>query len=86
MNKKYEIKAETIARLIITILVIVNQILAYKGKDTIPFYENDIVQIVSAIMSIATIAWGYWKNNSFTQAALQADELKDKLKENELHE
>lgn len=86
MNKKYEIKAETIARLIITILVIVNQILAYKGKNTIPFYENDIVQIVSAIMSIATIAWGYWKNNSFTQAALQADELKDKLKELERHE
>lgn len=86
MNKKYEIKAETIARLIITILVIANQILAYKGKDTIPFYENDIVQLVSALMSLATVAWGYWKNNSFTQAALQADELKDKLKELERHE
>ena len=75
------IKADTIARTIVLALALINQVLAIVGKDVLPFTEDNVYQICTLIATLITSGIAWWKNNSFTQAAIEADELKKKLKE-----
>lgn len=75
------IKADTIARTIVLALALINQVLAIVGKDALPFTEDNVYQICTLIATLITSGIAWWKNNSFTQAAIEADELKKKLKE-----
>ena len=75
------IKVDTIARTIVLALALINQVLAIVGKDALPFTEDSIYQICTLIATLITSGIAWWKNNSFTQAAIEADELKEKLKE-----
>ena len=72
-NTKPKITSGTIARTIILILALINQVLALAGKDKIPVVENDIYQICSLAVTIVTSVWNWWKNNSFTPSAIKAD-------------
>lgn len=68
-----KVSAGTIARTICLMIALVNQVLILFGKGTIPFVEDDIYQFVSMVfMAAATIA-AWWKNNSFTKEAINAD-------------
>lgn len=67
------ISADTIARTIILLLALVNQLLAVFGHSAIAFAENDIYQIVSACWTVAAALAAWWKNNSFTRLACEAD-------------
>ena len=78
MNKN-KIKLETIIRTAVLVIALINQILAICGKDTLPLYESDIVQIITLVATIASSLWAWWKNNSFTQNAIEADKYKDRL-------
>ena len=73
-----KVKTDTIIRTVLLALAIINQILAIMGKDKLPFTDDQIYQLVSLVATIVTVAW--WKNNSFTQAALTADEQMKELK------
>ncbi len=75
------IKSDTIARTIVLALALINQVLAIIGKDALPFTEDNVYQICTLIATLITSGIAWWKNNSFTQAAIEADELKKKLKE-----
>ena len=75
------IKADTIARTFVLALALINQVLAIVGKDALPFTEDSVYQICTLIATLITSGIAWWKNNSFTQAAIEADELKKKLKE-----
>ncbi|MDO4287539.1 MAG: phage holin [Eubacteriales bacterium] len=68
------IGADTIARTIILLLALINQILAIAGHATISFTDNDIYQIVSVCWTVAASLTAWWKNNSFTCLACEADE------------
>jgi SPP1 family holin len=78
------ISAGTIARTACLLLALTNQVLSALGKPVLPIESETVEQLVTAgITSIAAlVAW--WKNNSFTRAALEADKtfererLKDK--------
>lgn len=72
-------KTETIIRTVVLALALINQILAICGKDTIPLYESDIAQFVSIIALICSTLWAWWKNNSFTNNAIKADDYKEHL-------
>lgn len=75
-----KISKATIIRLILVILVIVNIVLEKKGIDIIPADEYTIAMFVETLIEIAIIAVGFWKNNSFSQAAIKADEFLKQLK------
>ena len=75
-----EIKADTIARTFILALALINQVLAIVGKQALPFAEDDIYQVCSLIATIISSGLAWWKNNSFTQAALTGDEVMKKEK------
>ena len=75
-----KIKTDTIIRTIVLVLALVNQVLAIYGKEVIPVTEDEVYQLVTLIVTIASTLWAWWKNNSFTQAALMADEYLERLR------
>ena len=53
------------------------------GKQVLNIADDDIYQVISLLFTIGAAVWGWWKNNSFTQEAIKADEVMTELKENE---
>lgn len=81
-----KVSKETLIRTGVLILTLTNTILSMFDKNPLPFSENDVYQVVSAICTVAAAIWAWWKNNSFTDAAIKADEYKDALKLQEKRE
>ena len=79
---KAKIKPDTIVRTIVLVLALVNQVLAIYGKNTIPITEDEVYQLVTLLITIGSALRAWWKNNSFTQAAIKADEHMDMLRKN----
>jgi len=75
-----QVKTDTIVRTIVLIIALANQILAILGKEAFPVTEDQVYQIVTLIVTIAASVWSWWKNNSFTEAAIEGDKVKDRLK------
>ena len=78
-----KISAGTIARTIILLLALINQCLSMAGVSPLPIEDEQVETIITTAWTViaALIAW--WKNNSFTQAALAGDALKDEIKAGE---
>lgn len=74
-----KVSRETIIRTIILVVALANQILTSTGKNPLPFAEDDIYNLVTIIATVGTSIWAWWKNNSFTQKAIKADEYKKSL-------
>lgn len=80
---KFDIKnvsSGTITRTIILLIALVNQILAYFGISPLQIADEDIGTIVTILFTVGASVAAWWKNNSFTKVAIQADELKRNLK------
>lgn len=75
-----KVKTDTIVRTILLVLALINQVLAIMGKQAFPITEDQVYQMVSLVATIVTSVWAWWKNNSFTRAAIEADVVKDRLK------
>lgn len=69
-----KIKTDTIIRTIVLVIALVNQILTSTGRSPIPISDEEVTELISLILTIGASVWAWWKNNSFTQAALRADE------------
>lgn len=82
-DKIKSVTPETWARTICFILALINQVLAVLGRNKIEFVENDVYQIVSAVFTVVTGIVAWWKNNSFTKAAIAADVYMKDLKSQE---
>ena len=74
------ISKETLVRTFVLVIALINSVLTMLGKNPLPFSENEIYQAISAICTVAASLWTWWKNNSFTDAAIKADEYMDALK------
>lgn len=70
-----KISSGTIARTVCLLFALINQILVIVGRNSIPFAEDDVYQAVSTIFTIVTSIVAWWKNNSFTREAIEADML-----------
>ena len=78
MSKK--IPTETIIRAIVLFVTLVNTILTMSGKNPLPFAEEELYAWLSAVATVAATLWAWWKNNSFTPEAIQADKYLAELK------
>ena len=76
-----KVTAGAVARTIILLVALLNQILAMSGKQAVSIADNDIYQTVSLLFTIGASVWDWWKNNSFTPNAVKADEVLKQLKE-----
>mgnify|MGYP004534462083 FL=1 len=81
-NSRMTISAGTIARTIILVLALLNQILTAMGHSVINISDESINTLISTGFTIVTAIVAWWKNNSFTQSALKADEVMREGKEN----
>lgn len=70
---KLHIKPETVARTFVLMLALINQCLSAAGKSPLPINNETLEQFITAGVTTAAALWAWWKNNSFTQGALQAD-------------
>lgn len=74
-NSRMTISAGTIARTICLCLALVNQILTATGHSIINVSNDDINTLISTGFTVISAIIAWWKNNSFTQSALKADEV-----------
>ena len=74
------ISAGTIARTACLLLALTNQVLSALGKPVLPIESATVEQLVTAGITTVTALIAWWKNNSFTPAALEADKTFDRLK------
>jgi SPP1 family holin len=74
------ISAGTIARTACLLLALTNQVLSALGKPVLPIESATVEQLVTAGITTVTALIAWWKNNSFTAAALEADKTYDRLK------
>ena len=73
MQKK-KVSVATIIRTIVLAVTLVNQVLTMFGKNPLPFAEDELYTLLSTAATVAATLWAWWKNNSFTAAAIEADE------------
>lgn len=74
-----KIESGTIVRTIVLIFALVNQTLTMAGKNPLPFSDDDIYTVATGVLTVGASLISWWKNNSFTQAALEADEYKKEI-------
>ena len=80
MELSNKISAATLARTAVLLLALTNQVLSAMGKPVLPIESTTVEQLVTAgITTVAAISW--WKNNSFTAAAVAADSYLAQLKQ-----
>lgn len=83
---KKKIKPETIIRTIVLFLALANQALAIFGKEALPITEDEVYEVyqfVTFIITLCTSVMAWWKNNSFTQPAIAADEYMEELRKDQ---
>ena len=71
---KRKVEKGPIVRTAVLAVALLNQALAVAGRSPLPFSEGEVGQAVSMVLTAAASLWAWWRNNSFTQAAIKADE------------
>ena len=73
-------KKDTIIRTVLLALALLNQCLIAAGKPIIPLEEEGLGEFISQGFTVVVSVAAWWKNNSFTSAAIQADEYMKEIK------
>ena len=73
-------KKEVIVRAIMLSVGIVNTVCMLIGWNPLNIDESTIYEIISAVYMVVVTVWSWWKNNSFSHAAISADNVKDAMK------
>ena len=73
--KKCKISPATLARTAALALALTNQVLSATGHRVLPIESAELE------LTIATALVSWWKNNSFTPEAIEADDFLCQLKE-----
>lgn len=77
---KHTVKTDTIIRTVLLVLALINQALTITGRAVLPVSDEQVAELLSLAMTVGASLWAWWKNNSFTQAALEGDAVKDAIK------
>ena len=68
-----KVEAGTIVRTICLVLALINQVLVMSGHSVLPIQDETVEIIVTNVATLITALVAWWKNNSFTQKAIEAD-------------
>lgn len=64
----------TIVRTVVLVVALINSVLTMTGKNPLPFSDDEVYSGVSAVVTVVAALVAWWKNNSFTLAAIKGDE------------
>lgn len=70
----------TVIRTIILLVALINQVLNIFGKSMLPISDAEINELVSVMFTVGASIWSWWKNNSVTREAIEADFYLKELK------
>ncbi len=76
-----KISKATLARTAVLLLALTNQVLSAAGKPVLPIESEQLEQLVTSGITVAAALAAWWKNNSFTPEAIQADKLLQRLRD-----
>ena len=71
---------QALIRLVVLVILLINQTLMVLGWSPLPFSEEQIYEGVSSVALVVTAIYTWWKNNSVTKEAEKADEYLRQLK------
>lgn len=82
MNTNKTVSAGTIARTVVLALALVNQILSATGHPVLPIESEQLESLVTTGITVIASVVAWWKNNSWTKPAIEADDTLKMLKSN----
>lgn len=68
-----KIEKGTIIRTVLLVISLINMGLEMAGKSVLPFSNEAVTEVISYLFTAVTAIAAWWKNNSFTKAAIEAD-------------
>lgn len=75
------VKLDTIIRTVVLIVALINQGLTMSGHSLLPISDEQISDIITLSFTIGASLWAWWKNNSFTKKAIEADNYLDHMRQ-----
>ncbi len=71
----------TLIRTIVLVVALINQSLVLAGYSPLPFDDAQVENAVTIVFSVVASLLAWWKNNSLTKEAKEADKYLKELKE-----
>lgn len=75
MMTEPKIGAGTIARTICLVLALANQVRSATGHSVLPIENEQVESLVTVGLTVVTSMVSWWKNNSISKEAIEADEV-----------
>ena len=73
------VSSGTIARTLFLFVSLINSALGMFGFTSLDIDENTIYTVVTGLTTIVSAVLAFWKNNSFTKEAIEADKYRENL-------
>lgn len=83
MEENRKVSKWTITRTLILLVALINQVLSVSGHAVLPIPDEDIESLVSTGFTLVMAVVNWWKNNSFTHAAITADAVMKRQRYND---
>lgn len=74
-------KSNAIVRLVVLLVLIINQALITFGYEPLPFSDEQIYEAVSVVALVLGSLWAWYRNNNLTDEALSGQAEIERLKE-----
>lgn len=78
--EKNKITAGTIARTVVLVIALINQVLTMAGINPLPWSDDEVYTGITAVLTVAASIAAWWKNNSLTAPAREADRMLNAIK------
>ena len=73
-------KQSAIVRLIVLVILILNQTLITLGYEPLPFSDEQVYEAVSIVALVVMTLYSWWKNNNITDIALAGQSEIERIK------
>ena len=73
-------KQSAIVRLVVLVILIVNQTLITLGYEPLPFSDEQVYEAVSIVALVVMTLYSWWKNNNVTDVALAGQSEIERIK------
>lgn len=73
----------TVISTVINVIAIINMVMAMIGKPVLNLTDTQIDVFINVLFTVCAWGYGFWKNNSFTQHAIKADEYLARLRKDD---